>query len=147
MSGPGSGRQRGGPPAWESMEKQIIKQLYHQEFSKMVAVIGKLYGLSNIQIAEDVVSETFLQAAESWGLDDTPENPTAWLYLVAKRKALYHFRRKKIFDDTVSPELKSRRQQNLGHSAHPEPDFSLQSIKDSQLQMLFAVCHPSIASE
>ena len=125
-------------------EPASIEQLFHQEFSKMVAVIGKLYGLSNIQIAEDVVSETFLQAAETWGIEGTPENPTAWLYVVAKRKALYHFRRKKIVANNVSPELTIRRQQGR---KIPEPDFSLQNIKDSQLKMLFAVCHPAIASE
>lgn len=126
------------------MEHQTIKRLFHREFSKMVAVISKLYGLSNIQIAEDVVSETFLQAAETWGIEGLPENPTAWLYVVAKNKALYHFRRKKIFDRKVSPELSVRKQQDQGIA---EPDFSLQNIKDSQLQMLFAVCHPAIASE
>lgn len=125
-------------------EQESIRQIFHQEFSKMVAVISKLYGLSNIQLAEDVVSETFLEAAENWGIEETPENPTAWLYLVAKRKALYHFRRKKIFDQKVSPELTLRRQQDHGIR---EPDFSLQNIKDSQLQMLFAICHPAIASE
>ncbi|MTI89466.1 MAG: RNA polymerase subunit sigma [Balneolaceae bacterium] len=124
--------------------QQTIQQLFHQEFSKMVAVISKLYGLSNIQIVEDVVSETFLQAAEAWGIEGLPENPAAWLYVVAKRKALYHFRRKKIFDDKISPELTYRHQQKQGI---PEPDFSLKNIKDSQLQMLFAVCHPVIASE
>ncbi|MCW9708286.1 RNA polymerase sigma factor [Fodinibius salsisoli] len=125
-------------------EQQTIKRLFHQEFSKMVAVISKRYGLSNIQLAEDVVSETFLQAAESWGLEGQPENPTAWLYVVAKRKALHHFRREKIFDNKVSPELRLRRQEDDGVA---EPDLSLQNIKDSQLQMLFAICHPAIASE
>jgi predicted RNA polymerase sigma factor len=28
-----------------------------------------------------------------------------------------------------------------------ESDFSLQNIEDSQLQMMFAICHPSIAGE
>ena len=128
----------------EQEGKQTIEQLFHREFAKMVAVISRLYGLSNIQLAEDVVSETFLEAAESWGLDGIPENPTAWLYVVAKRKALYHFRRKKIFDQKISPELSLRRQQDKEIT---DPDFSLQNIKDSQLKMLFALCHPAIASE
>lgn len=110
----------------------------------MVAVISRLYGLSNIQLAEDVVSETFLEAAESWGIDGVPEKPEAWLYVVARHKALYYFRRKNIFDRKVSPELALRRQQD---QAVTEPDFSLQHIEDSQLQMIFAVCHPAIASE
>lgn len=110
----------------------------------MVAVISKRYGLSNMQLAEDVVSETFLEAAESWGIEGEPENPTAWLYVVAKRKALHYFRRKKIFDQKVSPELKLKQQLDDGIT---ELDFSTQNIKDSQLKMLFAICHPAIASE
>ncbi|SMO84672.1 RNA polymerase sigma factor [Fodinibius sediminis] len=126
-------------------EQQTIQQLFHREFSKMVAVISQRYGLSNIQLAEDVVSETFLKAAERWEVEGRPENPTAWLYVVAKRRALHHFRRKKIFDRKVSPELRLRRQED--RQGTPEPDFSMQNIRDSQLQMLFAVCHPAIASE
>lgn len=110
----------------------------------MVAVISKRYGLSNMQLVEDVVSETFLEAAESWGIEGEPENPTAWLYVVAKRKALHYFRRKKIFDQKVSPELKLKQQLDDGIT---ELDFSTQNIKDSQLKMLFAICHPAIASE
>lgn len=130
--------------AHKKVEQHTIKQLFHQEFSKMVAVISKKYGLSNIQLAEDVVSETFLKASEKWEAEGVPENPTAWLYLVAKREALQHFRREKIFDNKISSELRLIRQQNR---QIPEPDFSLQNIEDSQLQMLFAVCHPAIASE
>jgi len=44
------------------MEKDFLKHLFQQEFSKMVAVISKLYGLHHIEVAEDIVSETFLRA-------------------------------------------------------------------------------------
>ncbi|CAL1519668.1 hypothetical protein MMC2321_03420 [Chitinophaga sp. MM2321] len=110
----------------------------------MVAVISKLYGLQHIEIAEDIVSETFLQATETWGIKGIPKNPTAWLYTVAKQKTLYHFRRNKIFENKIIPELTFREEKN--HL--PETlDFSQQNIKDSQLQMLFAICNPVIASE
>lgn len=124
--------------------QQTIKKLFHGEFSKMVVVISKQYGLSNIQLAEDVVSETFLEAAETWGLNGVPENPAAWLYVVAKRKTLLHFRRQKIFDNKIVSELAFNKQQYIEVE---EPDFSHPTIKDSQLQMLFAICHPAIASE
>jgi len=118
-----------------------LKNLFQQEFSKMVAVISRLFGLQYLGIAEDIVSETFLTAAETWGVNGIPENQTAWLYAVAKQKALYHFRRHKIYEQKVLPELVSRQNQM------EELDFSQQNIKDSQLQMLFAVCNPAIASE
>ena len=109
----------------------------------MVAVISRLYGLEHIEIAEDIVSETFLQAAESWGIKGMPPNPAAWLYTVAKQKTLYHFRRNKNFEKKVIPELKTKEEER----GSEELDFSLENIKDSQLQMIFAVCNPAIASE
>ncbi len=110
----------------------------------MVAVISKRFGLQHIAIAEDLVSETFLLAAETWGMKGVPPNPTAWLYAVAKQKTLYHCRRNKIFNEKIIPELKSN-QENLFEIT--ALDFSSENIKDSQLQMLFAVCNPAIASE
>jgi predicted RNA polymerase sigma factor len=121
-----------------------LKHLFQQEFSKMVAVISNLYGLQHIEIAEDIVSETFLQATETWGMKGIPPNPTAWLYVVAKQKTLYHFRRNKIFEKKIAPELAARQQKD--HDME-ELNFSQQNIRDSQLQMLFAVCNPAIASE
>lgn len=109
----------------------------------MVAVISKLFGLQHIEMAEDIVSETFLQASETWGVKGIPANPTAWLYTVAKNKTLYHFRRNKIFDKKVAPEWVAQEKDQ----EYVEPDFSKENIKDSQLQMLFAVCNPAIVSE
>lgn len=125
-------------------EKESLKRLFQQEFSKMVAVISSLFGLEHIEIAEDVVSETFLQATETWGVKGIPPNPTAWLYAVARQKTLYYFRRNKILEKKVIPELLSRQEKS---QEMEEPDFSQENIKDSQLQMIFAVCNPAIASE
>lgn len=110
----------------------------------MVAVISKLYGLQHIEMAEDIVSETFLLASETWGVKGIPPNPTAWLYAVAKQKTLYHFRRNKIFEEKIIPVLTTT--QEKGHES-VELNFSQENIQDSQLQMLFAICNPAIASE
>jgi len=125
-------------------EQLFLKNLFQQEFAKMVAVISKLFGLHHIELAEDLVSETFLQATETWAIKGVPENPTAWLYAVAKQKTLYHFRRHNIFEKKVVPEIIARQDKNQ------QPvtlDFSQENIRDSQLQMIFAICNPVIASE
>lgn len=125
-------------------EAELIPHLFRQEFSKMVAVISKVFGLQHIEMAEDIVSETFLSAIETWKQKGVPANPIAWLYLVAKQKTLHHLRRNKIYDDKVIPKLKA----NLEETHDPETiDFSSGNIKDSQLQMMFAICDPAIASE
>jgi RNA polymerase sigma-70 factor (ECF subfamily) len=125
-------------------QQEFIKQLFQQEFSKMVAVISRLFGLQHIETAEDIVSETFLQATETWEAKGIPKNPAAWLYTVARRKTLYQFRRNKIFQHKILPELKSGQKEN---QEIEEMEFSAENIRDSQLRMLFAVCTPAIASE
>ncbi len=125
-------------------EAGLIHNIFRQEFSKMVAVISKKFGLQHIEIAEDIVSETFLQATETWGQKGVPPNPTAWLYTVAKQKTLYHLRRDKIFTEKIIPELKSNQEP---FNEINEVNFSCENIKDSELQMMFAVCNPQISSE
>jgi RNA polymerase sigma-70 factor (ECF subfamily) len=127
-----------------SEETELIPDLFRKEFAKMVAVISKLYGLQYIEIAEDIVSETFLTATENWTKKGIPANPTAWLYAVAKQKTLYHFRRKKIFDEKIGPQIKVS---TNTIAETKEMDFSTKNIKDSQLEMMFAICDPAIASE
>jgi RNA polymerase sigma factor (sigma-70 family) len=126
------------------MEEVSLKRLFQQEFSKMVAVISKIFGLQYIEIAEDIVSETFLLATETWDTKGVPNNPTAWLYTVAKQKTLQHFRRNKIFEGKVIPAITNSQET---YTEMADLDFSLQHIQDSQLQMLFAICTPAIASE
>ncbi|PTS98546.1 RNA polymerase subunit sigma [Pedobacter sp. HMWF019] len=124
--------------------KGDLKNLFQQEFTKMVAVISNSFGLEHIEMAEDLVSETFLQAAETWGIKGIPANPAAWLYAVAKQKTLYYLRRNKrlgIKSVEIIPELQEPTLEFI------ELDFSTQNIKDSQLAMIFAICTSAIASE
>ncbi|MGZ3832216.1 MAG: RNA polymerase sigma factor [Mucilaginibacter sp.] len=123
---------------------EFLKKLFQMEFSKMVAVISKMFGLQHVETAEDIVSETFLLATETWGRKGVPKNPTAWLYSVAKQKTLYQFRRGKIFAEKVTPELKF---QHMENEEIEDINFSPMNIRDSQLQMLFAICNPAISSE
>jgi len=124
-------------------ENETIKLLFQHEYAKIVAVISRLFGLEHIEIAEDIVSETFLLALQDWKAKGLPPNPEGWLYIAAKRKTLYYFRRNKILKNKIIPALAKEQSKADVH----EPDFSDQNIKDSQLQMLFAVCNPAIAAE
>jgi len=106
-------------------------------------VLCKYFGPGNIQAAEDIMSETFAQALETWPHKGLPENPTAWLYTVAKNKAKNQLHRQQIFDSKVAEKMIERSIK----TEEIDIDFSDQNISDSRLQMLFAICHPSIAVE
>jgi RNA polymerase sigma factor (sigma-70 family) len=126
----------------------LIPHLFRTEYRKIVSVLVKTFGFAQIAIAEDIASETFLAAAQTWGLEGPPENPVAWLYHVAKNKSKTLLQRDKLFRRKISPEIRS------GAAAAFElavPDIAIdlspQNIADSQLQMMFAICHPVIPRE
>jgi RNA polymerase sigma factor (sigma-70 family) len=122
--------------------QELIPHLFRTEFRKITAVLCKLFGIEHIEVAEDIASETFLSALETWTYRGIPENPTAWLYLVAKNKAKNHISRAQLFTKKIAPEI------NDAHVVSEiEIDLSEKNITDSQLQMLFAICHPSISAE
>jgi len=117
--------------------------LFRTEFRKIAAVLCKFFGIDNLELAEDIASETFLSALENWPYKGIPENPVAWLYTVAKNKAKNHLQRDQLFAEKISKQI------NYGSSQNEEMeiDLSEKNITDSQLQMLFALCHPSIPIE
>jgi len=124
-------------------QNELIPHLFRTEYRKIIAVIGKLFGLEHFKVAEDIVSDTFLLAAETWGLKGLPKNPVAWLYTVSKNKAIDQLRHKNIFTKKIAGEIKRTAQQQ----EVIEIDLSHKNINDSQLQMMFAICHPCISTE
>jgi RNA polymerase sigma factor (sigma-70 family) len=124
-------------------DKELIEQLFKTEYRKIISVLCKLFGIVHIEIAEDITNDTFLLASETWGLKGIPENPTAWLYTVAKNKTKDYFKRHKTFSEKVVPDFKLHQNQ----SEEFEVDLSLKNITDSQLQMIFTICNPIIPSE
>lgn len=124
-------------------ETELIPHLFRLEYSKMTAVLCRLFGLKHIEIAEDIVSETFLKATEMWSINGLPENPTAWLYTVAKNKTKDYLKRNVFFEQVVSIKIKSEDIQD----EEPFIDFTKQNISDSQLAMIFAVCNPVNSNE
>lgn len=121
---------------------ELIPHLFRTEFRKIASVLCKRFGIDHIEIAEDIASDTFLAAFETWNYRGIPPNPTAWLYTVAKNKAQNELARNRRFSDKVVDEIR-----NKDVETENSIDLSDKNISDSQLQMLFALCHPSLPPE
>ncbi|WP_245645459.1 RNA polymerase sigma factor [Niabella ginsenosidivorans] len=94
--------------------------------------------MKHIEIAEDIASDTFLKASESWAVQGIPANPTAWLYTVAKNKTKDYFKHIAVFETQIQEAMRP-----TGIETEQEYEFSSQNISDSQLAMIFAVCNSS----
>lgn len=125
-------------------QQELIPHLFRTEYRKIVSVLCAAFGIDHIELAEDIASDTFVTAAETWSIKGLPENPVAWLYTVAKNKAKNYFKRSALFTQKLSVEIK-RTVNSV--EAEPEIDLSDKSINDSQLAMMFTVCHPCISAE
>jgi len=126
-----------------SIVSGLVPHLFRIEYTKLTAVLCRHFGFDQIETAEDIASETFARALESWSLHGIPENPTAWLYKVAKNRTIDQIRRHR---------LHSGAQNELEHFSQTAeipglPELSPGNIVDSQLRMIFAVCNPLVSPE
>jgi RNA polymerase sigma-70 factor (ECF subfamily) len=124
---------------------KLVDHLFRHESGKMVAVLSRLLGLQNLETAQDIVQDTLLLAMNSWGYGKIPDNPPAWLYHVAKNKAIDFLRRQKKFRE-ISPQYSILESEYLLVPTVHEL-FLPHEIEDSQLRMIFAACHPSIPED
>lgn len=135
-------------PDQQNNINQLSDHLFRHESGKMVSVLTKIFGAGNLETAEDVVQQTFIDAMQVWKLKGIPGNPSAWLFRVAKNKAIDVIRRNKHavqydFNDGERALLKSE----YTLTTIMENLWKEELVKDDMLRMMFACCHPGISNE
>ena len=130
----------------QSQIEATVDHLFRRESGKLVAVLTGIFGPHNLQMAEDVVQDTLIKAMDSWKYRGIPDNPSAWLFRVAKNQALDIIRKQKTrqqYEKSISTLLNS--EYTLGHLVNEL--MNKQDISDDQLRMMFTCCHPSLPVE
>ncbi|TGL21056.1 sigma-70 family RNA polymerase sigma factor [Leptospira yanagawae] len=126
------------------MQEKHFNQLFKEESGKMASVLCKIFGLEHLDAIEDAIQESFISAFQTWKLRGLPDNPSAWLYRVAKNKILNQIQSKKnrqrILDDnrSVLPTV---------YILEAKWEEELKFLEDNTLQMLFAICHPKLSED
>ncbi len=123
--------------------QQLVDHLFRHESGKMVAVLARIFGMHNLEMAEDVVQEAFLKAMQAWKFG-LPPNPAAWLMQTARNKAIDIVRREgyaRRYSAELAEQLTAETENTVVQF------FSEHEISDSQLRLVFACCHPSLKQE
>ncbi len=127
---------------------KLTDHLFRTEAKKMTAVLTKIFGTENLETVEDVVQDTLLSALNIWKLKGIPDNPSGWLFRVAKNKAIDIIRRNKHslqYDFSGSEKILL----TSGYTVNAAMDnfWKEELINDDLLRMMFACCHPGISEE
>ena len=113
----------------------MIETIFREERGRVLATLISVLG--DVDLAEDALQEACAAALERWPGDGAPANPTAWLVAVARNRAIDRIRRERTLVDKT--QLLARIQQL------PEEEDSV--VKDERLELIFACCHPALATD
>ena len=109
----------------------------------LAALIGHL---GDFDLAEESLGDAWLLAAERWPRSGFPERPEAWLYTVARRRAVDRIRRERLRGDRQS----AAQERLLDRSTESDDEIDQRwrsGISDDRLRLLFTCCHPALAPE
>jgi RNA polymerase sigma-70 factor (ECF subfamily) len=125
---------------------ELDEHLFRRESGRMVAALTRLFGVHQLELAEDVVQDAFCRALEVWKVRGLPDNPSAWLMATAKHRALDVVRRERTAR-TFGPELARSIEAESSVSALLDEAFAERALRDSELRMMFSCCHPLLSEE
>ena len=116
----------------------MIDAVFREEWGRCVAVLARATG--DLALAEDAVQDAFAIAVERWG-DRPPRNPGAWILTAARNRAVDRLRRERTLA------RKTEALEQLERLAPPDAEDDVSSIPDERLSLVFACCHPALATE
>ena len=115
-----------------------IAALHRRDGGRILA--GLIRRLGSFDVAEEALQDAYAAALDHWPRDGIPDNPAAWLTVVAQRRGLDVLRR----DSRTHAESESLIAGLL--APHPdEPDANPSGVADDQLRLIFTCCHPALA--
>lgn len=97
----------------------------------------------DIDLAEEAIQDAFIDAVRAWPSAGVPDNPGGWIAAVSRRRAIDRIRREKNYvrKTEVLAGLEKAEAERLGSK-----DFD-DEVSDDRLQMVFACCHPALATD
>jgi RNA polymerase sigma-70 factor (ECF subfamily) len=125
---------------------ELVDHLFRHEAGRMVAVLTRLVGFSNIDLAEDVVQDVLTDALEVWKYDRVPQNPAAWLMRAARNRAIDAIRKQRTvrkFSPDVAALLATE------WALIPTVDEAVfgREIADAELRLMFSLCDGRLPAE
>jgi len=109
--------------------RDALAEVFREEAGRLAASVTRILG--DFDAAEEVVQDALLAAWQQWPIAGIPDRPGAWLWTVARRRAIDLLRR-----DVRYRELAAA-------ASFP----ARQADEDDRLMLIFTCCHPALSRE
>ena len=104
----------------------------------MVAWLTRVFGPAHLELAEEVVQDALVKALQQWPFTGIPDNPTGWLFKVARNGALDVLRRSAFLRGRAAEIARELQERESGLDPVPP------GVADDELRMVFLCCHPDL---
>ena len=122
---------------------QLDPHFFRHEWARLVAALVRVFGVHNLELAEDVAQETLSRAMELWKQSGVPDRPSAWLTTVAKRRAIDELRRARK-QALAAPELARFLESEWTRVPVIDELFASQALRDDELRVMFSLSQPRL---
>jgi RNA polymerase sigma-70 factor (ECF subfamily) len=120
-----------------SRPADAVDRAFRAEFGRTVAVLARALG--DLDRAEEAVQDAYVVALDRWPRDGVPDNPAAWIFTAARRRAIDKLRR-----ETVLRTKQAELAREVGEAVIDLPADE-DELPDERLALTFACCHPALA--
>ena len=121
----------------------LVDHLFRKQAGQMIATLTRSLGSRHLTLAEDAVQDALMTAMQQWPFRGVPDNPEAWLFQVARNRALDRLRHGRMAADK-EPAIARESATVESPIAAPLLRGELPPVEDDQLGLLFLTCHPSL---
>ena len=122
---------------------RLAEHFFRHEYGRLVATLTRQTGAEHIEAVEDAVQAALLSALESWTVAGMPDNPSAWLFRVARNdlwdELRQRTRHRRLLEDHAAEKVAVTEQ--MAEVGYPN------NVQDDLLRMLFVCCDDAIALE
>lgn len=129
----------------ETQIRDSVDHLFRHNAGQMSAVLTRIFGIGKIDLIEDAIQESMIRALNNWSIRGMPDNPGAWLIQVAKNRILDDLRRGgKNVSFSEEERLVDEFADRIGSD---QGVLFANELREDQLRMIFACCHPSLTPD
>jgi RNA polymerase sigma factor (sigma-70 family) len=123
----------------------LVKVL-REEGPRVLATLVRQLG--DLPVAEDALSEAAIAALGAWQGSGIPDNPRAWLTVVARRKALDLLRRESARPGKETAAFRWGTERAKDEMEEVIDAMETESeLRDDMLRLIFTCCHPALSRE